>query len=599
MRVPINLFTYPYRRKTRYLPALAIITLLGACSQEPNARTDASTTTDGATQHDGQSQDGSHSDGTVSDSTSGTDATVEDSTVKPTDSSTTTDSQVKPLPAPSCQSTSGGKATVSAPTKFKDLKDDWDEGWLGSPTIIDIDGDGKNEVIAPRDTVINVWNSDGKLRFMVYSTEGRFWSAPVVGDFVANRPGLEIIGASRDKIFGWDATGKALNGFPISAEDELRSIAAGDLDGNGDLEIVVMATNGIYKGDKADVIFAFNHDGSAFNGFPANTTGKSGCDDACYVVGGFDQNLAIGDVNKDGKLDILGAQDNAYISLHHWNGVAFNAASIFQDRTKVMGVRFLHDYALAKQGYADDEDTANQAHFTNTAPAIADIDQDGVMDIILVGSVQNAAQSDRKRGVALWAIHNDGTRLKEWTTPYHVSEYIAGLEDFDGVNIVGTTNQVSVADLDSSHAGLEMVFAGFDGRIHAVNAKRQKLWSHQFTTSDRVLTGGVAVADLSGDGVPEVVYTTYSPDNNKSKLYIVSATGKELHAIALPGTGAMTVPTIGDINGNGDLEIVVSLKESTSTAQLIAYTVAGSGTNCMLWPTGRGNYLRNGYVPSK
>ena len=94
------------------------------------------------------------------------------------------------------------------------------------------------------------------------------------------------------------------------------------------------------------------------------------------------------------------------------------------------------DYAEAQQGFADDEDTGLQAHFTNTPGAIADLDGDGETELIMVGSVQNAAQTDRERGVALCVVHRDGTRPAAWETPFHVPAYLAGLEDLGG-NIVG------------------------------------------------------------------------------------------------------------------------------------------------------------------
>jgi hypothetical protein len=59
------------------------------------------------------------------------------------------------------------------------------------------------------------------------------------------------------------------------------------------------------------------------------------------------------------------------------------------------------------------------------------------------------------------------------------------------------------------------------------------------------------------------------------------------------------VPTVADANGDGEMEIIVSLKDGEDRVQqVLVYTVPGSANNCLLWPTGRGNYLRNGYVPS-
>jgi hypothetical protein len=291
--------------------------------------------------------------------------------------------------------------------------------------------------------------------------------------------------------------------------------------------------------------------------------------------------------------------DNAYISVHDGTGRAFDAADIFEDRTKIQGVRFMLDYAEAQQGFAEDEETANQAHFTNSAPAIADVDGDGQAELVVVGSVQNASQDDRKRGVALFVIHPDGTRPASWVTPYYVPEYLAGLDDFDGTNVVGMNNQVSVVDLEPSRDGPEIVFADYDGRIHCVDARGQVVWTYRYTSDAEVLTGGVVVADLSRDGVPELVFASYSPDQNKGKMFVLDAGGNELHTVALPGRGAMAVPSIADVDADGQLEIVVSLKGNDEDGDIQGqiYTMPGSAENCMPWPTGRGNLRRDGALP--
>ena len=56
------------------------------------------------------------------------------------------------------------------------------------------------------------------------------------------------------------------------------------------------------------------------------------------------------------------------------------------------------------------------------------------------------------------------------------------------------------------------------------------------------------------------------------------------------GKGAPAAPTIMDTDGNGSLEILVQ----TFGAGLFIYSVPGSAENQLLWPTARGNYLRDG-----
>ncbi|HEX2732035.1 MAG TPA: VCBS repeat-containing protein [Polyangiaceae bacterium] len=492
----------------------------------------------------------------------------------------------------------GGAATIDTPELVLTLFDRWHESWLGSAAVVDLDDDGAKEIIVPRDDLLLIWNDEGEV-VQRFEMPGRIWASPVVADLLPDRKGFEVAVASRGQILAFGADGQALPGFPFEWRDEMRSLAAADIDGDGQLELCAVTTSDLQSNGQTDILIAVEADGSIVQGFPPNTTGASGCDDACYVHAGFDQNIALGDLDSDGRADIVAPQDNSYVSVHDGDGRAFDAADIFKGRTKFSGIRFMVDYDDAKQGYAEDEETHNQAHFTNTAPAIADVDGDGKNEIVLLGSVQNSAQTDRERGVGLWIVHPDGTRPADWTTPLLAPDFIDGLWD-PGDNIVAETNQVTVVDLDPERSGPEFVFAGFDGKIHVVSAHNEELWSHTFTTERGVLTGGVAATDLSGDGVVELVYATYASENDKGNLVILSAAGDEEWSTPLSGRGAMPVPTIADVDGDGQLEIVVSLKDAVDKErQVLIYTVPGSGENCMPWPTGRGNWARTGTVETQ
>jgi len=501
-------------------------------------------------------------------------------------------------PPPSCGAADPpGGAVVSAPELAFELSDEWHESWLASPAVADLDADGVIEIVAARHGRVIVWHADGSVVWK-NDVEGRCWASPVVADLVPGSPGLEVAQASEDKIYLWSATGAPLAGFPYTWRGELRSLAAGDIDGDGEIELVSVTTQNLEENGQHDILIAVNpSDGSTVTGFPPNTSGAAGCDDACYVYNGYDQNVAIGDVDGDGRSDVFATQDNAYNSLHQGTGEGFACAPAFENKTKFMGIRGMHDFAEAMQGYGDDESTALQAHSTNTAPAIADIDGDGVAELVYVSSVQNAAQDNREQGVALWVLKNDGTRPTNWMEPLHFPDYLSGLWDYGETNIVAITNQVSVAELDASRAGPEMVFAGFDGRIHAVDSQRSIMWEVEYTQSDVVATGGVLIADLTGDGAPEIIFTTYSTEVGFGELFILDGGGNLQHRIPLPGRGAMPVPTVADADGDGTLDIVVSLKDSDTGPQVLVYRVPGSSDNCLLWPTGRGNYLRNGYLP--
>lgn len=349
-----------------------------------------------------------------------------------------------PPPASCDAEPGGGSPDTAAPVLTLTLKDRWEEGWLGSPAVADLDGDGSMEIVVPRGEALLAWGADGALLWKAEGFAGRIWASPVVADFVGDSR-LEIGVASRDTVTLLDADGQPLPGFPVTWEDELRSLAAGDVDGDGSLDLVAALADG----GPSDVMHAWRANGAPVPGFPPNGSGSSGCEQAggtsaCYLAGCFDQNLAVGDLDGDGKHDVVAPHDNAYASFHRGTGEAFDAAAGFA-QSKAPGVRYLHDLDEARQGWADDEDTALQAHFTNTAPAIADLDGDGAPEIVMLGSVQNAAQSEREWGVALWVVRPDVSRPEAWETPHRKPSYLGGLWDH-GDNIVGITNQVTVAD---------------------------------------------------------------------------------------------------------------------------------------------------------
>ena len=484
--------------------------------------------------------------------------------------------------------------TVNAPMMLAGLRDMGTESWLSAPAVADLDRDGSMEVIAGRETRVVVWRANGAVRWGASPGTARVWAPAVVGDFVGDA-NLEVVAAGGDRIAMYTAAGALAPGFPVRFRGEVRALAAGDLDGDGRPEIVAASTLTAGSGAREDVLTAYRANGAVVTGYPPNSSGTSRCDGACDIAGAFDQNLAVGPLDGDNSWDVVAPTDNAYISWHHGSGEAFATSSIFRGVTRSPGVRFFTDYANAQRGYSENESTDEQAHFTTSAPAIADIDGDGAREIVVLGSIQNASQSDRRRGVGLFVVRPDGTRPAAWTSPFQVRQYLSGLSDYGDTNIVATTDQVAVADVDPAIAGLEVVFPAYDGRVYCVSADRSMRWSYRFTTADDQTTAGAVIADLSGDGRPEVVFATYSTARNTSALFVLDARGALLHRIALPGRGSMSVPAIADVNGDGALEIVVNLKDAAPD-EVLVFTVPGSATNCAPWSMGRGALLRNGYV---
>ncbi len=114
-----------------------------------------------------------------------------------------------------------------------------------SPTLADLNGDGKLETILPA--------SNGRLYALqsngadlpgwpvTYSTSTYTESSPVVADVSGDGVLDVILGDEGKFINGWSATGAPLEGFPLVIKDSVRGTpAVTDLDHDGDVEIIAV-----------------------------------------------------------------------------------------------------------------------------------------------------------------------------------------------------------------------------------------------------------------------------------------------------------------------------------------------------------------------
>ncbi len=146
----------------------------------------------------------------------------------------------------------------------------------------------------------------------------------------------------------------------------------------------------------------------------------------------------------------------------------------------------------------------------------------------------------------------------------------------------------------------EIVVSLNDGFVRAYSSDAIEIWRYNFMHGKTVMYASEStVADLNQDGSPEIVFSTYGDPNvaDSGYLVILGADGSLLHDITLPnpgyngnGNGAPAAPAIYDLDGDGQLEIFVQ----TFDHGMDVFTVPGSGSNCMPWPTGRGGPLRMG-----
>ncbi len=141
-----------------------------------------------------------------------------------------------------------------------------------SPTVGDIDDDGKLEILIGDDNgLVHALNHDGTtLEGWPQHTDFSVKSSPALGDIDADGY-LEIVVGSYDfKVYAWKPDGRLLPGWPVTTEYRIfqSSPAFADVDGDGGVEVVIASGDGR--------VYAFKQDGRLVPGFPLEATTVDG-----------------------------------------------------------------------------------------------------------------------------------------------------------------------------------------------------------------------------------------------------------------------------------------------------------------------------------
>ncbi len=532
---------------------------------------------------------------------------------------------------PTCdKGTSAGE--VQAPTFVRNVKGQ--TSWYASPIIQDLDGDGKREIIAAYYSLY-VLDASGAVLDKAEDGDGRIYAPHVVADLEGDGA-TEIVFGNDSKVFAYEWKGGALamkSGFPVDTTTagnapEVRGLAAGDLDGNGTLEIVATTTQtaSTEKGGAQVFVYSangqlhqpagiswsawprYNNAGGEGNDADRNGQGHSGY--GCYGL-----NVGIGNIDDSPDLEVLVTYDNHHIQAFKHDGVSIDAAPYFKNRSKdhkdqrLTWGQFIRwaDPKVEEDHY--NKHTGEWPHpkaqewlqWTASPPNVVDLDGDGKNEVVGVPNVEKNEPYETQAYaiMALESAHGDGSRSAMrkagWETlprggaPISVSGYYppGGVPAPTTVNLQGDAMPEIVVPLN-------------DGHMYAFDAGAKELWRFDHRFGKKIMFATEAtVVDLNQDGSPEVVFATYGdPDVlDSGHLIILGADGSLLHDVPLPnpgkngnGNGAPAAPAIADVDGDGQLEIFVQTFEHG----MDIFTVPGSSENCMLWSTARGGPLRMG-----
>ena len=326
-----------------------------------------------------------------------------------------------------------------------------------APAIGNIDNsaDGSQEiVIGNLDGNIYCFDENGQVRWTRYTGDG-VDSTAALADVDGNGT-LEIfVGSYNGYVYGLNYEGADLSmwGWPKLADGDwdnkgvFSSPAVGDIDGDGDKEVVV--------GSYSHNIWAWHYEGGVVAGWPFNNG------DTVW------SSPAIGDLDLDGQNEVV-------IGADCWSGPNWYPRGgliwAFKGNGQVM------------KGWPK-----STAQVIWSSPAIGDIDGDGFPEVV----VGTGHYWTNVAGNRVYALRYNGTDLPGWPVE-------------TGDNLFSSP---ALGDVD--HDGrLEVAIGGNDGYLYLIDDNGGIIWKQGLYEGDDVLSSP-AIGDLDGDGEMEIIVGTY------------------------------------------------------------------------------------------
>jgi hypothetical protein len=483
-------------------------------------------------------------------------------------------------------------------------------GWYSSPAAADLDGDAKPEVIGSAYSIVALDGETGALKWRAASghdrsepgasSAGRTWPGIVLAD--VDRDGeLEIVTAHGGGYLSvYNQQGYFEAGWPQKpAGSELRGVSVSDLDRDGFPEII--ATGAVSS--KVNT-WVYDHGGNLRPGWP-QLSNESG-----YAWGVYNDNAAAGDLDGDGVGEIVVPSDVHYINAYEANGAQIPANAMYGGKGwGQVGVWESPEIEL--QGWStctagDARSERYRANFAHGPSVIADVDGDAIKEVVASGNVYDCIPGYPSQYTGVYILRADRSRFNTGGFDWRNPPVDTGAPLSEDYNLIENAqpNPV-VADLDGD-GKQEILFASYDGRVHAFWLDKSEHGSWPYSVYDPSegfyrFASEPVVADLDNDGHAEVIFASWTQkgSNQTGKLHILDSLGNPLQEVDLPPAfggwdwnGVLAAPTLANIDGDGDLEVVLN----TAHSGLVAYDLRGTAEARILWATGRGNYWRNGYV---
>ncbi|MBP7177084.1 MAG: S-layer homology domain-containing protein [Thermoclostridium sp.] len=450
----------------------------------------------------------------------------------------------------------------------------WAEtGWYSKPALGDINADGKKELVCSAYSIVALNPDNGSLIWRApsgheagddSSSVGRTWPDIIIKDIDKDGKSEIITAHGEGVVSVYGANGNFKPGWPQKPSDsELRGLKVEDIDLDGDCEIIVSAA----IGSKTNT-WVLSHRGELVEGWPQLS------DESGYAWGVYNNNASVGNINADDRLEIVIPSDVHYICAYDAAGKAIQANPMYGN--KAWGkVGVWEDLQVELRGWGECSGPRAEKYrpnFASGGSVIADVDNDGVNEVIVTGNVYDCENQYISKYIGPFIFNGDRSRYKNSKYNWESAPIDSGLpleEDYSVIENIQPNPKV--VDLDGN-GEKEILYSSYDGRIHCYWLDKQEHhnWPYEVSSPDKSyieFSSMPEVEDIDQDGIMEIIVSTWTDKQSgiNGRLLLLDHKGNLLAQIQLPdsfdkgqGNGGLACPLVEDIDGDGLLEVVVN-----------------------------------------